>query len=563
MTLNQPKTKALEEKLTELKRQEEENQAKRLAESLGLPYVNLMITPIDFDDLIILPQEKAKQGNLVVIKKTGRVLHLAVKDPSHPSTRQIIQELQEQGFECRLFIASLTSLKKGWTHYESAPLKTTPIRGVFIIQKKELEEYKKSLQTIQELKKTIGTLSTTRLLTIIMAGAIEMNASDIHLEPEKGGIRLRYRIDGLLQEITNLPNDVYRFLLSRIKTLSDMLLNIHDVSQDGRFTVKILDGEKTVKVIDIRTSVLPSGYGESIVMRLLGLAVAKLNLNELGIRPELFKIIKNQISQPNGMILNTGPTGSGKTTTLYACLNYINKPGRKIITVEDPIEYKLTGITQTQISQRKGHTFANALRSVVRQDPDILMVGEIRDTESAAIAIQFALTGHLVFSTLHTNDAAGAIPRLVELKIKPSLIPSAINLVIAQRLVRRLCPACKKPYQPSSELIKAIKKVLSTISPKAGLVVPKKISVFYQATGCPQCHGLGYQGRIGIFELFTVNEIIEKLILQGTTSYELKSKAIEEGMVTLMQDALLRAIEGITSLEEVERIVGPLISTNL
>jgi type II secretory ATPase GspE/PulE/Tfp pilus assembly ATPase PilB-like protein len=563
MSLISPKTKTLQEKLMRLRRQEEEKRAKDLAAKVNLPYINLALTPLNIDDLTILPEEKARQGNLLVIKKTGRVLQIAVKDPNNPQAIQILKELKEQGFDYRLFIASLTGLEKGWARYKLATPEAMPIRGVFVIQKKELEEFKKSLQTIQELKKTISALSTTQLLTIVMVGAIEMEASDIHLEPGKEGIRLRYRIDGLLQDIANFPTKTYPFFLSRIKTLSDMLLNVHDISQDGRFTVKILDGQEIKKTVDIRVSVLPSSYGESIVMRLLGLSAVKLSLDDLGIRPELFKIIKNQISRPNGMILNTGPTGSGKTTTLYACLNYVNKPGTKIITVEDPIEYRLAGITQTQISKRKGHTFANALRAIVRQDPDILMIGEIRDNESAEIAIQFALTGHLVFSTLHTNDAAGAIPRLTELKIEPSLIPSAINLVIAQRLVRRLCSACKKPYQPSLESIKAIKKILSLISPKSGLVIPEKISTFYQAVGCPKCHGLGYQGRIGVFELFTINEVIEKLILKGTTSYELKAKATEEGMVTLMQDALLRAIEGITSLEEVERVIGPLISTNL
>jgi len=556
MASPKPKTTVLEKKLFELQRQEEEKRTEALAEKLKLPYINLGIVPIDPNDIVILPKEKSKEGNLLVIRRTGSTLHLAVKDSRDPKTKKIIKELEGQGYKCLLFIASPTSLKKGWERYRLTAPKIVPLRGTFIIQNRELEGFKKSLQTIQELKKAISGLSTTQLLTIVVAGAIEMKASDIHLEPGAEAIRLRYRVDGLLQDVTEFPQKAYHFLLTRIKTLSDMLLNVHDVTQDGRFTVKILDGEKTVKEVDMRVSVLPSGYGETVVMRLLGLGSVKLNLPDLGIRQELFEIIKSQITRPNGMILTTGPTGSGKTTSLYACINYINKPGTKIITVEDPIEYRLKGITQTQISKRKGQNFAQTLKAVVRQDPDALMVGEIRDKESAGIAIEFALTGHIVFSTLHTNDAAGAIPRLVDMGIKSSFIPPAVNVVIAQRLVRRLCPDCKEAYQPPTEMIANTKKVFSLISPKSGIDIPKQISTFYKAKGCPKCHGLGYKGRIGVYEFFTISDTIEKLILEGATSYDLRTKAMEEGMVTLMQDVMLRVVEGITTMEEVQRVIG-------
>ncbi len=558
MPLTDPKTKQLQETLSDIKRKEEENRAKQLATELNLPYINLNITPIDPDDLTVLPEEKAKKGYLLIIKKTGRTLRLAVKDPQNPDTQQIIKELQEQRYECHLFIASLTGLKKGWQQYglAASSQKDAPLRGVFVIQENDLKQFKKSLKTIQDFKKTIVNLSSSQLLTIILAGSIEMKASDIHLEPSKENIRLRYRIDGLLQDVADLPNEEHRFLLSKIKTLSDMLLNVTDASQDGRFTVKISGAQKNEQTIDIRVSVLPSNYGESVVMRLLGIAAVKLNLDQLGIRPEMFDLVKNQIDQPNGMILTTGPTGSGKTTTLYACLNYVNKPGVKIITVEDPVEYQLSGITQTPISQRKGHTFAKALRAIVRQDPDILMLGEIRDQESAKIAIEFALTGHIVFSTIHTNEAAGAIPRLFAMKATPDSLASSLNLIIAQRLVRKLCPDCKKEEQAPPETIKNIKKILSLISPKSGLKIPKKITTLYQPTGCPKCHGLGYQGRAGVFEFLVANEQIRKLILDKAAAFEIQNQAQKQGMVTLIQDALLKTIEGVTSLEEVERIVG-------
>lgn len=548
------KAEKLEQKLTLIKREEEEQTAKRLAEQFNLPYINLAVTPIDADSLAILPKKTAEKGNVLIIRKYGKMLRLAVKDPKNPETIKIIEQLKSQGFEHKLFIVSTTSLKLGWKRYELTSLKATPIRGLLIIPKKELEEFEKSLQTIQELKKAISNLSTTRLLSIIISGAIKIGASDIHFEPSKQEIKLRYRVDGLLQEITEFPQKPYRFLLSRIKTLSDMLINVHDTSQDGRFTVRIQSDQP--KDVDIRVSILPTGYGESIVLRLLGLSIVELNLPDLGIRPELFEIAKSQIVRPNGMILTTGPTGSGKTTTLYACLEYVNTKENKIITVEDPIEYKLKGITQTQINKRKGQTFAKVLKTVIRQDPDILMIGEIRDKESADIAIHSALTGHSVFSTLHANDSASAVPRLIDIGIKPAFIPQTLNLVIAQRLVRRLCPHCKQSYEAPIELIKSTKRIFSLISPKTGIDIPRKISTFYKSKGCSKCHGIGYKGRIGIFEFFTISQAIEKIILEGGTSFELRAKAMQEGMITLMQDAMLRVVEGLTSIEELRRVIG-------
>lgn len=550
------KKKKLDKRIRRIKRQEEENEAKRLAEKLNLPYIKLDLLPVDAKDLAILEKGKSEEGDILVIRKIGKTLQVAVKNPGNPKTKQILEELRSQGFECSLVIVSSSSLDKKRSYYDTIGSEFTSLKDDFTIQEKELKEFEESLKTVQELKKTISNFSTTRLLTIIMAGAIRMGASDVHFEPSKESIRLRYRIDGLLQDITNFPAKAYRFSLSRVKTLSGMLLNVNDISQDGRFTIKIVNQEELVKNIDIRVSVLPSSFGESIVMRLLDSEAIRLNLPDLGFRPESFKEVEGQIARPNGMILTTGPTGSGKTTTLYACLNHINKPGTKIITVEDPVEYKLKGVTQTQISKRKGQTFAKTLKTVVRQDPDVLMVGEIRDGESADIAVQSALTGHLVFSTVHTNDAAGVIPRLIEMGVKPFLIPASLNLVIAQRLVRRLCPHCKKSYKPSPETIESAKKIFSLISPKSRVDIPKNISSFYKAQGCEKCNGLGYKGRIGIFELFAVNDVIEKLILKQATSYELRAKAMEEGMLTLMQDSMLKVVEGTTSLEEVQRVIG-------
>lgn len=548
----------LSRELERIKRREEERTTKYLATKVGIPYLNLTIVSIDSDSLLTIPKEEAGKGKLVVVKRNASVLRIAVVNPGDSNTKKTIERLKKQGFKCKLYLISANSLKTGLKYYEHYIAKPVPLRGILILQKKELEEFESSLETTQELKKIIHKLSTSRLLAIVIAGAIKMEASDIHIEPEKKGIRLRYRIDGLLQDITDFPRKEYHFFLSRIKSLSDMLLNVSDVSQDGRFTIKIKDPRevKIIESIDIRSSVLPSAFGESIVMRLLGLSAIRLDLRDLGIRPELFEIAIQQVTRPHGMILSTGPTGSGKTTCLYSCLNYINKPGTKIITVEDPIEYRLQGITQTQISERKGQTFAQALKTIVRQDPDVLMLGEIRSKESASIALQFALTGHLVFSTLHTNDAAGAIPRLIDMGINKTSLPTAVNLIIAQRLVRKLCPHCKEAYEPPVELIDSTKKVFSLISPKSGVNIPRDMKTFYKPKGCSKCHGIGYKGRTGVFEFLTLSDTIEGLILKEASSFKLRMKAMEEGMLTLMQDAMLKVVDGTTSMEEVLRTIG-------
>ena len=336
-----------------------------------------------------------------------------------------------------------------------------------------------------------------------MAGAVKMEASDIHFEPQQEGIRLRYRIDGVLQNITILPSPVYHYIISRVKVLSGMKINIRDVAQDGHFSVTIDNNE-----IDVRASILPGNYGENIVMRLLNQLSVALKFDNLGLRGLAYDKLREEIKKPNGMILNTGPTGSGKTTTLYAIVTALNSPEVKIITIEDPIEYKVKGISQTQVSRSRGYTFANALRAIVRQDPDVILVGEIRDDETAAIAVHASLTGHLVLSTIHTNSAVETAPRLIDMGVKPSLIPASVNAIIAQRLVRQLCPHCKEEYVPARETYESMKKILAVISPKAKLTIPKDIKKFYRAVGCSKCNGLGYKGRIGIFEILTLNEEI-------------------------------------------------------
>lgn len=542
--------------IEKLRHEAEEDRAREEAKKLGLPYANLWIAPLNVEDLVTIPEEVSRKSNVVVIKKISKKLSLGVRSTDNPATNKIIDDLKQKGYELRLFFISQRSMKKAWRRYKDYIPPAPSLKEILTIEKQELDEFQKNTENVKKLQEKIVNISTTELLKTLVAGAIQSRASDIHLEPQNETIRLRYRIDGFLQDIMEIKKESYSFLVSRVKLLSDLRLNIHNIGQDGRFAVKITEEGKTIKEIDNRVSIIPTGFGESIVIRLLGSAVSKVKLEELGIKDYVYETIIQAISKPNGMVLNTGPTGSGKTTTLYAALNFLNKPGVKIMTIEKPIEYKLKGITQTQVNEKSGYTFLAGLKSAMRQDPDIIMVGEIRDKEEADTAIHAALTGHLVFSSIHTNSAAGTIVRLIDIGIDKKIIPSAVNAVISQRLVRQLCPECKEKYQPDPKIVKSLKQALSLISPRVAVKIPKEIPFLYKPKGCPKCFGLGYYKQIGIFEVFTINDKIEKLTLEGATSFELTATAIEQGMVTLLQDGILKTIEGITSLEEITRVAG-------
>jgi len=333
--------------------------------------------------------------------------------------------------------------------------------------------------------------------------------------------------------------------------MGKMKINIRDIAQDGHFSVEMEDGK-----INVRTNIIPGSHGESVVMRLLSQADIMLTVEDLGLRGLAYEHVQKEIEKPHGMILTTGPTGSGKTTTLYALVNKLNTAGVKIITIEDPIEYEVKNISQTQVAKDRNYTFAEGLRAVVRQDPDVILVGEIRDDETADISVNAALTGHLVLSTLHTNNAPASIPRFIELGIKPNLIAPSVNAFIAQRLVRKLCQHCREEYVPARETSDSVKKILSIISPKAKLEIPKTIEKLYRPVGCDKCHGIGFKGRIGIFEVLTISENIEKLILEMGGEREITQTALEDGMITMAQDGILKAIEGLTSMEEVWRATG-------
>jgi type IV pilus assembly protein PilB len=459
------------------------------------------------------------------------------------------------------YMASTASINKVWDRYKEISMAESSKIGGLDISGEVLRETAKKIEKIQDIEKMMAEAlegnkihKISRLLEIILAGAIAIKASDIHIEPEKERGRLRLRLDGVLQDVNFFGLDVYHLLNSRIKLLSGMKLT-STIAQDGRFSI-MEDKEE----LSIRTSLIPGAYGESIVMRILDPKSIQVKLEDIGIEPHLFSIIEEEIAKPNGMILETGPTGSGKTTSLYAFLRKIYSPEIKIITIEDPIEYHLPGITQTQTNEIRGYTFAEGLKSALRQDPDVVMVGEIRDNETAETAVQAALTGHIVFSTLHTNNAAGVIPRLIDLGVNAKILASALSLSIAQRLVRKLCTFCKKEKETTPEEIKTLKSIIDGMTAEGKQlsnygIQPDAPLKLFTTVGCDKCNLTGFKGRIGIFEAIKTDEAIEKIMPENPSEREIKKVASAQGILSMRQDGLVKMLNGITSFEEVQSVV--------
>jgi len=539
------------DKLQEIAKQDREEKVAKKANEIGFAYADLNVIPINPQALALVKKEEAISSGMAVIAKKRESIKIAIENPESQEALAILNRLRKKDYKISLFLVSHASLEKAWKEYESIIAKVMDSDKISV-DEEDLSDFEKAIKSIGELKDNVAKVPVTEALNIIFAGALKMGASDVHLEPSKSSVRLRYRMDGVLHIIAELPLEFYPYAVSRIKMLAEMKLNVSNVPQDGRLSVQLEDG-----AMDVRVSSIPGDYGESFVMRLLKQQSISLQFEDLGIQGHALEILKHEIERPNGMILTTGPTGSGKTTTLYSFLNKLNTPEKKIITLEDPIEYRLEGVEQTQINKKAGYTFASGLRAILRQDPDVILVGETRDEETANIAVQAALTGHMVFSTLHTNDAPGAIPRLLNMKIDPTLIGPAVNAFIAQRLVRKLCLKCKQEYTPAKETLEKINKILSIISPSAKISIPESITSLFKSSGCPNCNQTGYKGRIGIFEVFQVTPEIEKLATQEHVAIsEIKKSAIKDGMVTMLQDGILKALQGQTTLEEVYRVTG-------
>jgi type IV pilus assembly protein PilB len=539
--------KELQESLNELNRKMAEEEAQARAGSLNLPYIDLHNFPVDLSVLGMFTEEEAREMGAVPFYKDLKDLRIATTQPNHPLLQEKIKELSVKNKITLYFISQMSLVQTLKFYSKVLRPKVATEEAVRVEKEENYAELLKIMQSEAEQK----TKNASQLLGIIFGAGMFYKASDIHLEPEEHFFKLRFRVDGVLQDMLHFSRDLQRSIVTRIKILSKLKLNVEDVPQDGRITFYYLG-----KAIDVRVSILPSAYGEEIVMRLLGTGASTLKLKDLGFSAQALEVVERQLQKPNGMVITTGPTGSGKTTSLYAFLNELNQPGVKIITLEDPVEYKLEGIVQTPIDHNHDFDFAKGLRAVLRQDPDIVMVGEIRDQETAETALQAALTGHLVFSTLHTNDAAGAIPRLLNMGIKPFVAAPALSAVLAQRLVRRLCQNCKKPAALSPTVMEKINYILKQIPKIANQELPKELQ-FYHSAGCEQCNNLGYKGRVGIYEVLENTEAIQALILKENSSMaEFKKVAVSQGMITMVQDGLLKALQGMTDVEEVFRVAG-------
>jgi len=494
---------------------------KAIAEKLGVEYKNLDNLEVGEDLLKIYPEELARSTKSVPLFIKNGILHVAMQDPQDISLIDQIQLFTNYPIE--VYFSSAQEIEDALNR---------------IYQKKEKNLFAE-LEVVKEEGKPLSeTTSIVRIVDLIIAQAVRDRASDIHIEPEENITRIRFRIDGILHEIPSPPKEWEAAIISRIKVLAGMDIAESRVPQDGHFQAIVDD-----KLIDFRVSTLPTIHGENVVLRLLDTASVTIGLERLGFTTyEDLKRFEELIKKPYGIILSTGPTGSGKTTTLYSALMRINTPERNIVTLEDPVEYRLGLIRQVQVNPKAGITFATGLRAILRQDPDVIMVGEIRDLETARMAVQAALTGHLVFSTLHTNDAPSAVARLVDMGVERFLVAASLIGVMAQRLVRLICPKCKEPYTPSKAVLKKWK-----LEDRGNITV-------YRGKGCAECKGTGYKGRTGIFELMVVDDEIRELINQGASTVVLRKKAQEKGMRLLWEDGREKVLKGLTTFEEVARV---------
>ncbi|MDE3099758.1 MAG: Flp pilus assembly complex ATPase component TadA [Verrucomicrobiota bacterium] len=515
-------------------RPEDVTQAK--AAQFGAEVVQLKGLQIPDEVISIIPRHIAKKYRIVPVLKTDNKVAVAIADPSDLNTIDTLTHLL--GAEIDLRVASEEDIEAALTKYYGGDKKAVQdSRFTEVIQ--ELTESEVFVAPTDDNGEAVDAdAPLIRLVNQIIVDAFKMRASDIHLEPLAKRFRLRYRIDGLLHEMKAPPKRLQPSIVTRLKIQSAMSISEHRIPQDGRIQTKVGS-----KLIDLRVSCLPTNHGESIVMRILDKEGLKLGLPELGFFQDDQQLFEKIISLPDGILLVTGPTGSGKTTTLYSCLHFINRPDRKIITVEDPVEYILAGINQVQVHEAVGLTFAAALRSILRQAPNVIMIGEIRDLETASIAINASLTGHLVFSTLHTNDAPSAVTRLIDIGVKPFLVASSTRCLMAQRLVRKICKKCAEPYQPTDQEMRALQLTPEML----------KEATLMKGRGCANCSNTGNRGRFGIFEIFVIDDDARKLIYEKVSSSVLRARAREMGMKTLREDGIRKVLAGLTTAEEVIR----------
>ncbi len=544
----------LQHKLDELGRKELEQRTEKSAAAAGFPYINLAAMPVSQEALGLLSESQAQTLGAIPFLYSGGEIRLGAVNPRSPQLATLAHDLAERHrAHVAIYAVSEPSFQHGLGLYRTLPKVIEATPGVSI-NPADLNAFEGQLKNFRDIEQLAPKTPTSQLVALLLAGGLRTEASDIHLEAGEADVTVRFRLDGSLQQVATLPTETWATLVSRIKLLAGLKLNVVTEAQDGSFTIH-LPGDR----VEVRVSTVPTAFGESMVLRILRSSQAGLKFEDLGLTGRAFTELQREIGRPSGMILTTGPTGSGKTTTLYAVLNKLNTPAVKIATLEDPIEYRLAGVNQSQINPGTNYTFGRGLRAIMRQDPDVIMVGEIRDAETAEVAVNAALTGHLVISTLHTNNAAGALPRLLALGVKPFLLAPALNSVIGQRLVRKLCEKCKQPAELDAATRERVLAALRDIPAESGAALTEaelNQLTFAKAVGCEECHNLGYRGRIGIYEVLAMNREIEQIILSGQVSeYQVQDMGKKAGMVTMFQDGLLKAKDGITTVEEVFRVV--------
>jgi type IV pilus assembly protein PilB len=501
-----------------------------ISKHLNVNHANIKRKVISDEVLKLIPEKMARNYRMVPFGKEKDKLQIAFENPEDFEALEFAK--RQTGLQVVVYYASKEDINKALGQYK---------RNIKADFDKVIAENVKKASVEENLEKAAEKLPIIKILDTLLNYAVAERASDIHIETQSDEVIVRYRIDGALRDIVKLPRGIETALVARIKILSNLKIDEHRTPQDGRHKFAIDE-----EIIALRISIIPGFFGENVVMRILKETARPLSLEELGISGQGLELLRENITKPHGMILVTGPTGSGKTTTLYSILNILNNIEVKICTIEDPIEYGISRVNQVQVNTKTGLTFAAGLRSFLRHDPDIIMVGEIRDQETAEIAIHAALTGHLVLSTLHTNTAAGAVPRFIDMGAEEFLLASTVNVIIAQRLVRKICNACITKYSPKPDLLKRLSKELD---------LDFKNQKFYKGKGCEECGNKGYSGRIGIYEVLSVTESVRDLITQRATSEEIQKKAVAEGMITMLQDGLDKVSSGSTTIEEVLRVV--------
>lgn len=520
------------------------------ARKLGVSYINVAKTPINPDLLRLLEPDVAQKALIMPFFSVGKRLRIAVADPNNPETKKIIDSLKAQKYLINVNLASVEGLKDAFKLYESDQYKMKKkIETQY--KEKDVKEYEKELTKLSQLGSKLDEVTAEEGVQLVNLGALKTGASDIHYEPEENAVRVRFRIDGVLHKVFDVSHGTYRNLANQIKYMSKMKLNINNVAQDGRYSF-VANKRK----VDVRVSDIPTHFGESFVMRLLDSQKSLLTYEQMGFTGSYLQKMEELEKLSHGMILCTGPTGSGKTTTLYSILGNLNNEETKIITLEDPVEYNLQGIAQSQINEKRGYGFADGLRAVLRQDPDVVMIGEIRDLDTAQTASQAALTGHVVLSTLHTNSAVETIPRLINMGLPSFMVAPALHTIIAQRLVRRICDDCKKmapiPESKSKELSEAIERI-NRVRPNLKLVLPKELP---EPVGCDKCSHTGYKGRISIAEILKMDFEIRELILKEASSNDILLAIRKKGFLSIREDGMVKVVQGLTTLEEVYRVTN-------